>query len=116
MNDTSIVLTPRAADHVRRYLAGQAGGDALRIGVKPTGCSGFKYVVEAAKQSGEQDRIFETNGVRVVVDNESLRYLAGTQVDYVREGLNEGFRFHNPNVEETCGCGESFSLSDPKAT
>jgi iron-sulfur cluster assembly protein len=110
---TSISLTPRAADHVRKHLGGETA--ALRIGVKPTGCSGYKYVVSAvAGQSGDQDRVFETNGVRVVVDSESLRFLAGTQVDYVREGLNEGFRFHNPNVEDTCGCGESFSLMDGK--
>ena len=112
MPNNEIALTDRAAEHVKNYLTKSADGVGLRVGVKPTGCSGYQYVVEAAQTVNEQDTAFETNGVTVVVDQQSLRYLAGTELDFVREGLNEGFRFHNPNVEETCGCGESFSISD----
>ena len=88
----------------------------LRIGVKPTGCSGYQYVIEAAESVNEHDQTFESNGVRIVVDDMSLGYLAGTELDYVKEGLNEGFRFNNPNVQETCGCGESFSVAEETQT
>lgn len=111
MSNNQIALTDRAAEHVRNYLAKTAEGLGLRVGVKPTGCSGYQYVVEAAEAVNEQDTAFETNGVTVVIDALSLRYLAGTELDFVKEGLNEGFRFHNPNVSETCGCGESFSIT-----
>ena len=107
-----IALTDRAANHVRNYLARQGRGIGLRIGVKPTGCSGYQYVVEAAEAINERDQAFESNGVQIVVDDQSLQYLAGAELDYIREGLNEGFRFTNPNVRETCGCGESFSVVD----
>ena len=112
MNDhsNSIALTDAAARHVRAYLA-RHGGEGFRIGIKPTGCSGYQYVVETAANVGENDTTFESRGVTIVIDNLSLRYLAGTELDYVREGLNEGFRFNNPNVAETCGCGESFSVA-----
>jgi len=109
--EARIELTDRAARHVTSYLARAGTGQALRVGVKPTGCSGYQYVIEPAQQAGEHDRTFESRGVRIVVDDMSLRYLAGTELDYVREGLNEGFRFNNPNVRETCGCGESFSVA-----
>ena len=112
MANNEIALTDRAAEHVKNYLAKTAEGVGLRVGVKPTGCSGYQYVVEAAQAVNEHDTAFETNGVTVVVDEQSLRYLAGTELDFIREGLNEGFRFHNPNVNETCGCGESFSIAD----
>ncbi len=112
MDDNTIELTDNAARHVREYLAKHGGGDSFRIGVKPTGCSGYQYVVETAESIGENDTTIESKGVKIVVDNQSLRYLAGTRLDYVREGLNEGFRFSNPNVEETCGCGESFSVAE----
>lgn len=105
----SITLTERAARHVQRFLAGKAG-NGLRLGVKPTGCSGFMYVVQPAAEISEHDRMFTSHGVQIVVDDESLKYLDGTEVDFTREGLNEGFRFANPNVSATCGCGESFSL------
>ena len=111
MADTQISLTDRAAEHVRNYLARHAEGKALRLAVKPTGCSGYKYVVEATGTVTGNDQAFESRGIRLVVDNQSLRYLAGTELDYVREGLNEGFRFRNPNVTETCGCGESFTIA-----
>ena len=106
----SISLTERAADHIRSFLANEASAASLRLGVKPTGCSGYMYVVETATEIHEHDQVFESLGVKVVVDNESLKYLNGTQIDYAREGLNEGFKFDNPNVKDTCGCGESFNL------
>ncbi|MGH8244797.1 MAG: HesB/IscA family protein [Gammaproteobacteria bacterium] len=111
MTISQIMLTERAANHVRKFLAASGAGIGLRLGVKPTGCSGYQYVVEAAKNVGDADRTFISNGVRIVVDAHSLNYLAGTELDYVREGLNEGFRFNNPNVDTTCGCGESFSVA-----
>lgn len=108
----SINLTDRAANHVKSFLAKQGKGIGLRVAVKPTGCSGYQYVIESAEQINDQDQVFETNGVKVITDQLSMRYLAGTELDYVREGLNAGFRFNNPNVQETCGCGESFSLKE----
>lgn len=106
----SITLTERAAAHVRAFMARESNRNGLRLAVKPTGCSGYMYVVELAEQVQEHDRIFESHGVPIVVDGQSLGYLDGTEVDYAREGLNEGFRFDNPNVAATCGCGESFTL------
>jgi iron-sulfur cluster assembly protein len=104
-----ITLTERAARHVERYLSSH-DGNGLRVGVKPTGCSGYMYVVQPAKEIGDHDQVFTSQGIQIVVDDESLKYLEGTEVDFAREGLNEGFRFANPNVKATCGCGESFSL------
>ena len=111
MTNTEISLTDRAANHVKSYLAKQGNDIALRVAVKPTGCSGYQYIVEAAESVNDSDQSFEANGVTIVIDNQSLPYLSGTELDYVREGLNEGFRFNNPNVQETCGCGESFTVS-----
>ena len=108
----SINLTERAAEHVKNYLAKQGKGIGLRVAVKPTGCSGHQYVIEAAEQINDQDQVFESNGVKIVTDQLSLRYLAGTELDYVREGLNAGFKFNNPNVQDTCGCGESFNVKE----
>jgi iron-sulfur cluster assembly protein len=105
-----ITMTERAASHVKRVLAGQAQALGLRVAVKTTGCSGYAYIVEAARAIGPDDRVFESNGIKVVVSEESLKFLAGTQMDFVREGLNAGFKFNNPNVKATCGCGESFSV------
>lgn len=115
MNDQTIALTERAAAHVRKFLARHHGSIGLRVGVKPTGCSGYQYIVGPADRVGESDHRFDSNGVQVVVSGADLKYLAGTEVDFVREGVNEGFRFHNPNVQDTCGCGESFNFSDPGA-
>ncbi len=112
MTNTQISLTPRAAAHVKNYLRSQDGDLALRVGVKPTGCSGYQYVVEAAAAVNDSDQCFEADGIKIVIDKQSLPYLAGTELDYVREGVNEGFRFNNPNVGETCGCGESFTVSE----
>ena len=105
-----IILTARAASHVKRFLAKHGTAMALRVGVKPTGCSGYAYVVEPAESIREGDAVFESQGVKVVVNAKSLGYLAGTKLDYTREGLNEGFKFYNPNVKATCGCGESFNV------
>ena len=113
MNESAINLTESAANHVKRFLA-RDGGNGLRVGVKPTGCSGYQYVIEPATGSGKDDMVFESRGVQIVVDRQSLRYLAGTELDFVREGLNEGFRFTNPNVQETCGCGESFNIVEDR--
>ncbi len=106
----SVTLTERAAAHINNYLQHEPTAKGLRLGVRTTGCSGYMYVVETAENISELDTVFESRGVQLVIDSESLKYLEGTNVDFSREGLNEGFRFENPNVKETCGCGESFSL------
>lgn len=114
MSETQqISLTKRAAEHVRNFLATRGNGVGLRIAVKPTGCSGYQYVIEPAETVSDDDRVFESQGITVVVDDRSLRYLAGTELDYRREGLNESFQFNNPNVAATCGCGESFNIAEP---
>jgi iron-sulfur cluster assembly protein len=106
----SISLTESAADRVRSHLANRGRGLGLRLSVKTTGCSGFSYVVDYADAAGPDDLVFEEHGVRVVVDRESYPVLSGTRIDFVRQGLNESFRFDNPNVKAECGCGESFSV------
>ncbi len=108
----AITLTERAAQHVQRFLT-KNDGNGLRVSVKPTGCSGYMYVVQPVTEANAinpHDQVFASQGVQIVVDDESLKYLDGTEVDFAREGLNEGFKFVNPNVKATCGCGESFSL------
>lgn len=109
MERNTITLTERAADHVKRFLEKQGATGGLRVAVKPTGCSGYKYVVQTADNTTATDQVFESRGITIVIDANSLPMLEGTELDYVREGLNEGFRFNNPNVDQTCGCGESFS-------
>jgi len=106
----AITLTERAAQHVQAFMARERNQHGLRLAVRTTGCSGYMYVVELAEQVLDHDAVFESRGVPIVVDAQSLRFLQGTEIDYAREGLNEGFRFANPNVAATCGCGESFSL------
>lgn len=105
----AITLTEAAAERVRRYTKQQGRPAAVRLGVRRSGCSGFSYVLEFADEVKDGDRVFESRGVKVVVDAESLTYLDGTELDFTKEGFNEGFRFHNPNVKEVCGCGESFN-------
>ena len=112
MNRTDIELTERAAKHVKSYLGPRYEEIPLRVGVKPTGCSGYQYIVEAAENINDTDQLFESHGVKIVVDDQSFKYLTGTELDYVKEGLSEGFRFNNPNVQTTCGCGESFTISE----
>ncbi|CAJ0687982.1 iron-sulfur cluster assembly protein IscA [Ralstonia sp. 22086] len=105
-----ITLTDKAAQHVSRYLTRRGKGVGLRVGVKTTGCSGLAYKLEYADDIAAEDQVFESNGVKVIVDPKSLPYIDGTELDYAREGLNEGFRFNNPNVKDECGCGESFRV------
>ncbi|WJW76258.1 iron-sulfur cluster assembly protein IscA [Thiohalobacter sp. IOR34] len=106
----AITLTDAAAEHVRQFLANRGKGMGLRLGVKTSGCSGMAYVLEFCDEPAAEDVVFESNGVKVVVDPKSLVYLDGTELDYGKEGLNEGFRFNNPNVKDSCGCGESFNV------
>ena len=106
----SVTLTDAAASHVNRYMARRGKGVGIRLGVKTTGCSGLAYKLEYADEVASEDVIFEDRGVKVLVDPKSLAYIDGTQLDFVREGLNEGFRFNNPNERDRCGCGESFRV------
>jgi iron-sulfur cluster assembly protein len=106
----SVFLTPAAAERVQSFLARRGHGVGLRLGVKKTGCSGFAYVVSYADDVGASDVVFEDRGVKVIVDAESLRFVDGTEIDFARHGLNEAFKFRNPNVRGECGCGESFSV------
>lgn len=106
----AIQLTQSAADRVRSFLAARGHGHGLRLGVRKTGCSGFAYVVNYADDVRPEDIVFEDRGVKVYVDRESLSLIDGTIVDFVKQGLNEAFRFRNPNVKGECGCGESFSV------
>ncbi len=106
----AISLTESAAIRVREYLDRRGGGIGLRLGVKKTGCSGFAYVINYADVVGQDDVVFEDRSVKIVVDRSSLPLIDGTEVDFVRQGLNEAFKFRNPNVKGECGCGESFSV------
>jgi iron-sulfur cluster assembly protein len=106
----SVSLTPSAAERVRSFLAKRGSGVGLRLGVKKTGCSGFAYVVNYADEVAASDVVFDVQGVKVIVDSGSLRYVDGTEIDFVRQGLNEAFKFRNPNVRGECGCGESFNV------
>lgn len=106
----SITVTERAARHVSNFLAKRGKGIGLRLGVRTTGCSGMAYKLEFVDEADSEDVRFESNGVTVFVDPKSLAFLDGTELDFAREGLNEGFKFNNPNVKNTCGCGESFNV------
>ena len=106
----SVTLTEAAAKHVQKYLARRGEGVGLRLGVKTSGCSGMAYKLEFADQVEPDDKVWESFGVKVLVDEKSLPYLDGTELDYTREGLQEGFKFHNPNEKSRCGCGESFQI------
>jgi iron-sulfur cluster assembly protein len=106
----AISLTPAAAAHVTRFLEKRGKGLGIRLGVRTSGCSGMAYSLEFADRLEPDDQVFEDQGVRVIVDPKSLVYLDGTELDFTREGLNEGFRFNNPNAKHACGCGESFNV------
>lgn len=106
----AITLTDRAANHVSNYLAKRGKGVGVRFGVRTTGCSGMAYKLEFVDAAGNEDHVFESHGVKVFVDPKSLAYIDGTELDFVREGLNEGFKFNNPNEKDKCGCGESFNV------
>ncbi len=106
----AISLTENAAERVQKFLANRGKGVGLRLGVKTSGCSGMAYTLEFADEIQPEDLAFESHGVTVLVDPKSLPYLDGTELDYGKEGLNEGFKFNNPNVKDSCGCGESFTV------
>ena len=105
-----ITITKTAAEHVHRYIASRGKGIGVRLGVKTTGCSGLAYIVEFADKIEDDDKVFENNGVKIIINPKSYVYLKGTELDFSKEGLNEGFKFKNPNVKDTCGCGESFNV------
>ncbi len=106
----SITVTPKAANQIRKALAKRGGGIGLRVAVKTSGCSGYAYALEFADMPSPDDLTFESEGVQLLVEAQSLPLVDGTQLDWVREGLNEGFKFSNPNASATCGCGESFAV------
>jgi iron-sulfur cluster assembly protein len=106
----AVTLTEKAASHVQSFLARRGKGVGLRVGVRTSGCSGMAYKLEFADAASPDDLQFESHGVKLLIDPKSLPYLEGTELDYTREGLNEGFKFRNPNVKDECGCGESFNV------
>ena len=106
----AITLTEKAATHVKTFIAKRGRGVGLRFAVRTTGCSGLAYVLEFVDEAKDEDQVFESSVVKVFVDAKSLAYVDGTELDYTREGLNEGFKFNNPNVKDSCGCGESFNV------
>ncbi|MGB7180722.1 MAG: iron-sulfur cluster assembly protein IscA [Burkholderiaceae bacterium] len=106
----SVTLTEAAAKHISNYLTKRGKGVGLRLGVHTTGCSGLAYKLEFTDVVDTNDTEFESNGIRLFIDPKSLPYIDGTELDFAREGLNEGFKFNNPNVKSECGCGESFNV------
>ena len=106
----SVSMTESAARHVNRYLSKRGKGVGVRLGVKTTGCSGLAYKLEYVDELATEDVVFEAHGLKILIDPKSLPYLEGTELDFVREGLNEGFKFNNPNERDRCGCGESFRV------
>ena len=106
----AISLSESAAERVSRFLESRGFGVGVRLGVKTSGCSGMAYVLEFVDDVNDDDVVFEDRGVKVIIDQKSMVYLDGTELDYGKEGLNEGFKFNNPNVKDECGCGESFTV------
>jgi iron-sulfur cluster assembly protein len=106
----AVTLSEAAARHITKFLAKRGKGIGIRLGVKTTGCSGMAYKLEYADEAETDDNVFESQGLKVIVDPKSLPYIDGTELDFAREGLNEGFKFNNPNVKNECGCGESFNI------
>ena len=106
----SITITQTAAKHVNEHLMSRGTGIGLRLGVKTTGCSGLAYVIEFADKVENDDKVFENNGIKLIINPKSYVYLKGTELDFGKEGLNEGFKFNNPNVKDICGCGESINV------
>ena len=111
----AVTLAPAALERVRGYIAAAPGALGLRFGVRRTGCSGWGYAVDLAREHQEDDRVFEQDGVRIYVDADSLPLVDGTEIDFLKQGLNEQFVFRNPNVAGECGCGESFTTDSGKA-
>jgi iron-sulfur cluster assembly protein len=105
-----VTLSEAAAKHVAGFIAKRGKGIGIRLGVKTSGCSGMAYKLEFADSAEPDDIVFDSHGLKVLIDPKSLPYLEGTELDYTREGLNEGFKFNNPNVKDQCGCGESFHV------
>ena len=105
-----VTLSEAAANHIAKFIAKRGKGIGIRLGVRTSGCSGMAYKLEFADAANPEDIVFESHGVKVLVDPKSLPYLAGTELDYTKEGLNEGFKFNNPNERDRCGCGESFRV------
>jgi iron-sulfur cluster assembly protein len=106
----TVTMSEAAAQHVSRYIAKRGKGIGIRLGVKTSGCSGMAYKLEFADAAEPEDIVFESHGLKVLVDPKSLPYIDGTELDFAKEGLNEGFKFNNPNVKDQCGCGESFNV------
>jgi iron-sulfur cluster assembly protein len=106
----AITLTKKAETRVEKYLESRGKGVGLKLAVKTTGCSGMAYVLEFSDEIPAEDHVFESYGIKIMVDPKSLIYIDGTELDFAREGLNEGFQFNNPNVKDSCGCGESFTV------
>lgn len=106
----AISVSESAAKHISNFLSKRGKGVGIRLGVRTSGCSGMAYKLEFVDEIAEGDIEFDSNGVKVITDTKSLAYLDGTELDFVREGLNEGFKFNNPNVKNECGCGESFNV------
>lgn len=108
----SITLTPKAAEHIQAMLTPHSGVARIRLALKSAGCSGFKYSVDIAKEMTEADQLFESQGIEIVVEKKNLVFVDGTEIDYVQEGLNAKLLFHNPHVEDSCGCGESVTFKE----
>ena len=106
----AVTLTEKAAEHVQKFLTKRGKGIGIRVGVKTSGCSGMAYALEFADAAEPEDNVFESYGIKVIVDPKSLVYIDGTDIDFVKEGLNSGFKFTNPNAKESCGCGKSFHV------
>jgi iron-sulfur cluster assembly protein len=106
----AVQLTARAAEHIKKSLAKRGAGLGLRVGVKTSGCSGYAYDVDFVDRIDPDDKVYESHGVKLVVDPRSLVFIDGMELDFVRQGLNEVFQFNNPNVKDQCGCGESFNI------
>lgn len=106
----AVTLSEKAANHIGNFLAKRGKGVGIRLGVRTSGCSGMAYKLEFADEVTAEDVVFESRGLKVLIDPRSLPYMDGTELDFVREGLNEGFKFNNPNVKGECGCGESFTV------
>ncbi|MGR6860891.1 MULTISPECIES: iron-sulfur cluster assembly protein IscA [unclassified Aliivibrio] len=106
----AISVTEAAASRVQTFLENRGKGIGLRLGVRTSGCSGMAYILEFVDELNEEDEVFEEFGVKIIIDPKSLAYMDGTELDFAKEGLNEGFQFNNPNVKSECGCGESFNV------
>ena len=106
----SVTMTPAASERVRTFIENRGKGLGLRLGIKTTGCSGVAYVLEFVDDLNEDDTLFNIDDVNIIIDGKSLTYLSGIELDFVKEGLNEGFKFTNPNAKGECGCGDSFHV------